>query len=107
MCAVCVQNLDKDIDNKALHDTFSAFGNILSCKVVLDPLGASKGYGFVHYETGEAASMAIEKVCLYLALVSFADGSVSDCVQSYLANRTPHDRNVALPTRFLATDFLM
>lgn len=66
MCGMFLQNLDKDIDNKALHDTFSAFGNILSCKVVLDPLGASKGYGFVHYENGEAASMAIEKVCLQL-----------------------------------------
>ena len=61
-CGVPVQNLDKDIDNKALHDTFSAFGNILSCKVALDPMGQSKGYGFVHYESDEAANMAIEKV---------------------------------------------
>ena len=57
-----VQNLDKSIDNKALHDTFSAFGTILSSKVALDPAGESKGYGFVHYELDESAQLAIEKV---------------------------------------------
>ncbi|KDD75547.1 hypothetical protein H632_c624p2, partial [Helicosporidium sp. ATCC 50920] len=59
---VFIKNLDAAIDNKALHDTFAVFGEILSCKVATEPNGRSRGYGFVHYEREESAALAIDKI---------------------------------------------
>jgi polyadenylate-binding protein len=60
---IFIKNLDKAIDNKMLYDTFSTFGNILSCKIATDDVsGKSRGYGFVHYEDDSSCTAAMEKV---------------------------------------------
>lgn len=57
---IFIKNGDKSIDNKAPYDTFSAFGNVLSCKVVCDENG-SPGYRFVRLRRRkEAAERATE-----------------------------------------------
>ncbi|KAI3908269.1 hypothetical protein MKX01_027291 [Papaver californicum] len=57
-----VKNLSVSIDNVKLHEMFSKYGNILSCKVATTQEGNSKGYGFVQYETEESATAAINNV---------------------------------------------
>jgi len=57
---IFIKNLDPVIGHKELYDTFSAFGNILSCKVAVNETGQSKGFGFVHFEGADAADRAIK-----------------------------------------------
>jgi len=59
---IFIKDLEQTIGHKELHDTFSAFGNILSCKVAMDEHGVSKGYGFVHFENQQCADTAVQMV---------------------------------------------
>ncbi|XP_056591514.1 polyadenylate-binding protein 1-like 2 [Triplophysa dalaica] len=56
---IFVKGQASSIHGACLHESFSLFGKILSCKVVCDANG-SKGYGFVHFATFEAAEKAIK-----------------------------------------------
>nr|CAD1835379.1 unnamed protein product [Ananas comosus var. bracteatus] len=57
-----VGNLDPDVDEKLLYDTFSAFGVIVTNpKIMRDPeTGNSRGFGFVSYDSFDASDAAIE-----------------------------------------------
>lgn len=57
-----VGNLDPDVDEKLLYDTFSAFGVIVTNpKIMRDPdSGNSRGFGFISYDSFEASDAAID-----------------------------------------------
>lgn len=56
-----VNNLDQQVDEKILFDTFSQFGTLVSPPTVIrDQNNVSKGYGFVSYDSFEASDAARE-----------------------------------------------
>ncbi|KAJ1529036.1 Splicing factor 3B subunit 4, partial [Nowakowskiella sp. JEL0078] len=57
-----IGNLDPEVDEKLLYDTFTAFGMIVQTPKVAreGDVGASKGYGFVSFDNFEASDAAIE-----------------------------------------------
>ncbi|EPQ27810.1 uncharacterized protein PFL1_04555 [Pseudozyma flocculosa PF-1] len=59
-----VGNLDANVDERALYDTFSTFGQIVGVpKVARDPTtGVSKNFGFVSFDNFESADAAIESL---------------------------------------------
>jgi polyadenylate-binding protein len=57
---IFIKNIDASVTSRDLLDTFSQFGNILSCKVASSDDGKSKGFGFVQYKTREEAERAVK-----------------------------------------------
>ncbi|EJT74139.1 splicing factor 3B subunit 4 [Gaeumannomyces tritici R3-111a-1] len=54
-----VNNLDPQVDEKTLFDTFSRFGQLVTPpNVVRDANNISKGYGFVNFDSFEASDQA-------------------------------------------------
>lgn len=76
---IFIGNLDPEVDEKLLYDTFSAFGVILQTpKIMRDPdTGNSKGYAFINFASFEAADAALEAMngqflCNRAISISFA-----------------------------------
>ena len=58
-----IGNLDSMVDERTLHDTFSAFGTLVSvAKIARDESGGSKGFGFVSFDSFEASDRAMESM---------------------------------------------
>lgn len=57
-----IGNLDHEVDEKLLYDTFSAFGGIIETpKIMRDAeTRGSRGFGFISFDSFEAADLAIE-----------------------------------------------
>ncbi|CAG5117181.1 unnamed protein product [Candidula unifasciata] len=58
---VFIKNLDRSVDSNMLYRAFSAFGNIITCKVPHGKKG-SKCHGFVQFESEAAARAAISSM---------------------------------------------
>lgn len=58
-----IGNLDAEVDEKMLYDTFSNFGMIISTKITRDSDdGGSKGHGFVSYDNFNSSDLAISQM---------------------------------------------
>lgn len=58
---IFVRNLVFDATNEHLAEAFSQYGNVVDAKVARDARGLSKGFGFIYFETPEAAQKACEE----------------------------------------------
>jgi splicing factor 3B subunit 4 len=58
-----IGNLDINVDETTLYNAFINFGNFVQpVKIQRDETGNSKGFGFVFYDSFEAADQAIESL---------------------------------------------
>ena len=58
-----IGNLDPEVDEKMLYETFSNFGLIINTKITRDPdNGTSKGHGFVSFDNFTSADLAIQQM---------------------------------------------
>jgi polyadenylate-binding protein len=53
-----VKNISKEISAHAFWNLFRAFGDIRSCKLVVDMMGVSKGFGYINYYRVDDAERA-------------------------------------------------
>ncbi|KAK6342806.1 hypothetical protein TWF718_008193 [Orbilia javanica] len=59
---VYVGNISYGIRGEDLEREFGEFGKVLSAKVVYDPRGLSKGFGYIEFEEQAAATAAVQKM---------------------------------------------
>lgn len=61
---IFIGNLDPDVDEKLLYDTFSSFGSILQTPKIMRDYSSnnSRGYAFINYASFEASDAAIESM---------------------------------------------
>ncbi|KAI9092689.1 hypothetical protein DFS34DRAFT_583882 [Phlyctochytrium arcticum] len=110
-----IGNLDADVDEKLLYDTFSAFGVIVQTpNVARDPdTGNSRGYGFVAFDNFESSDAAIEAMNGQFLMnkeitVSYAykkDGKGErhgSSAERLLAQQARRNQPAQLPNRFFA-----
>jgi len=59
---IFVKNLPGETKSAEVHQLFAPFGKIFSCRVKYNPNGKCKGYGYVQFDTKEAADKAVAEI---------------------------------------------
>ncbi len=59
---IYVGNLSYQTDEDSLKNAFDAIGEVLSVRIIKDPTGRSKGFGFVEMTSDEDADRAISSL---------------------------------------------
>lgn len=59
---IYVKNLDTSVTSEKLQEVFEAHGKITSSAIMTNEKGESKGFGFINYETPEAAQAAVDNL---------------------------------------------
>ena len=109
-----VGNLDVEVDEKKLYDTFNSFGTILTTKIMRDPeTGESRGFGFISFDTFEASDAALMQMngqflCNRPVQVSYAfkkdakgEKHGSSAERMIAANRPPETPGQHPPSSFV------
>lgn len=92
-----IGNLDNDVDEKQLYDTFSSFGVLQFAKIMRDPDSSeSRGFGFVSFESFDAADQAMSAMN-----GQFLCNSPIHCSYAYKKD-TPGERHGTAAERLLA-----
>lgn len=81
-----IKNLDEDISEDILDQTFSKFGKIVSLVISRDDNGASRGFGFVNFENPDDARKAVEDVNgMNLGIYDYVCGYLFVFIGNFLA----------------------
>lgn len=56
-----VRYIDLSVTQQQFYEAFLAFGPIRSCKLELYPDGKSRGFGYIQFESEDAAATALAK----------------------------------------------
>ncbi|CAG8538164.1 6107_t:CDS:2, partial [Acaulospora colombiana] len=59
-CKLFIGNLAYSVDNDSLREAFKDVGKIVDATVEYDTLGRSKGFGYIEFESSEAAQEALK-----------------------------------------------
>jgi splicing factor 3B subunit 4 len=96
---IFVGNLHDEVDEKMLKDVFSAFGVVLSTKIMRDPdSGSSKKYGFVSFDNFDSSDAAINTMN-----GQYLGGKVVDVSYAYKKD-TKGERHGSVAERILAAN---